>query len=59
MPLKYQSGEDIRCGDCVSYRGNPGFIELVVDGLAGDSETDWYFETLGPGVMVREPEVIG
>lgn len=44
MPLKYQSGEEIHPRDQVTYAGNPGEIELVVDGLTGDPEKDWMFE---------------
>jgi hypothetical protein len=58
MPLTYQSGEEIHPGDRVTYGGNVGTIELVVDG-AGDTETDWYFENCGAGVMAVEPTVIG
>jgi len=42
----------------VTYGGNAGTIELVVDG-AGNPETDWYFENCGAGVMVVEPTVFG
>ena len=58
MPLTYQSGEEIYPGDRVTYGGNAGTIELVVDG-AGNPETDWYFENCGAGVMVVEPTVFG
>jgi hypothetical protein len=58
MPLTYQSGEKIHRGDRVTYGGNAGTIEFVVDG-ASDPETDWYFENCGAGVMVVEPTVFG
>jgi hypothetical protein len=58
MPLTYQSGEEIHPGDRVTYGGNAGTIEFVVDG-AGNLETDWYFESCGAGVMVVEPKVFG
>ena len=45
MALTYQSGEDIQLGDRVTYGGNAGTIELVVEGLTGDPERDWLFET--------------
>lgn len=36
-----------------------GTIELVVEGLTGDPETDWLFETHGAGIMIAEPKVFG
>jgi hypothetical protein len=59
MPLTYQSGEDIQLGYRVTYGGHAGTIELVVEGLTGDPEKDWLFETNGAGVMVAEPKVFG
>jgi hypothetical protein len=59
MGLNYQSGENLRNGDRVRYGGNAGTIELVVDGLTGDSETDWLFENHGVGILVVEPTVFG
>ena len=59
MALTYQSGEDIQLGDRVTYGGNAGTIELVVEGLTGDPERDWLFETNGAGVMLAEPKVFG
>jgi len=59
MALTYQSGENIQTGDRVTYGGNAGTIELVVEGLTGDPEGDWLFETTGPGIMVAEPKVFG
>lgn len=59
MALTYQSGEDIQLGDDVTYGGNAGTIELVVEGLTGDPERDWLFETNGAGIMVAEPKVFG
>jgi len=59
MTLTYQSGEEIRPGDRVTYAGNPGTIELVVLGLTGDPAEDWLFESCGSGVMVVEPKVMG
>jgi len=59
MALTYQSGENIREGDHVTYGGNAGTIELVVEGLTGDPEADWLFENHGAGVMVVEPAVFG
>jgi hypothetical protein len=59
MALKYRSGEDIQSGDHVTYGGNAGMIELVVEALTGVPEEDWLFETNGPGIMVAEPKVFG
>jgi hypothetical protein len=47
MGLTHQSGESIRKGDRVTDGGNAGTIELVVNGVTGDSETDWLFENHG------------
>jgi hypothetical protein len=59
MALTCQSGEEIRLGDRVTYGGNAGTIELVVEGLTGDPEQDWLFETNRTGIMVAEPKVFG
>jgi hypothetical protein len=59
MALKYQSGEVIQPGDRVTYGGNAGTIELVVESLTGDPEQDWLLKTSGAGVMVAEPKVFG
>ena len=59
MPLTYQSGENIQTGDRVTYGGNAGTIELVVERLTGDLEQDWLFESNGAGIMVAEPKVFG
>ena len=59
MALMYQSGEEIQPGDRVTYGGSSGTIELVVEGLTGDPESDWLFETNGAGIMVAESKVFG
>ena len=59
MALTYRSGEEIHQRDHLSYSGNAGVIELVVEGLAGDPEQDWLFETNGAGIMVAEPKAFG
>ena len=59
MALTYRSGEEIHQGDRVTYGGRAGTIELVVEGLSGDPERDWLFETNGAGIMVAEPKVFG
>jgi len=59
MPLKYQSGEEIRKGDRVMFHGEPGEIEFVADRLVGDPALDWHVNESGPGVMVLEPKYFG
>jgi hypothetical protein len=59
LPLFYQSGEEIRQGDRVSYCGEPGEIEVVADKLTGQTEVDWFVKEVGRGVLVREPKVFG
>jgi hypothetical protein len=58
MALTYQCGEDVQVGDRVTDGGHAGTIELV-EGLTGDLEKDWLFESHGAGVMVVEPSVFG
>ena len=59
MPLKYQSGEEIRKGDRVLFHGSPGAVEFVADPLVNDPETDWYVQQYGGGVMVLQPGYTG
>jgi hypothetical protein len=59
MALRYQTGEEIHRGDRVTYGGNAGTIELVVEVLTGELEEDWLFETNRAGIMVAEPKVFG
>lgn len=59
MALTYHTGEDIHRGDRVTYGGNAGLVELVVQALTCDPEEDWLSESLGAGVMVAEPKVFG
>ena len=59
MPLFYQSGEEIRKADRVVFHGEPGEIEFVADPASPNSETDWYIEENGGGVMVLEPKHFG
>jgi len=59
MPLKYQSGEEIRRGDRVLFHRAPGVVELVADPLISDPETDWYVQEYGGGVMVLQPGELG
>ena len=59
MALRYQTGEEIHPGDRVTYGGNAGIVELVVEALTAKPVEDWLFETSGPGIMVAEPKVFG
>ena len=59
MPFKYESGEEIKKGDHVTFHGEPGEIEFVADPLFNDPETDCYAKELGDGVMIIEPEHFG
>ena len=43
MSLRYQTGEEIERGDRVTYGGNAGVVELVVEALTGEPEEDWLF----------------
>ena len=54
MPFNYISGEEIKKGDRVTYAGEPSEIEFVADPLIKDSETDWYVQEYGGGVMIVE-----
>ena len=59
MALLYESGQAIMAGDKVRYQGELGEIEFVVEQASSQPETDWYFRTLGSGVMIAEPKVFG
>jgi hypothetical protein len=59
VPLKYQSGEEIRKGDRVLFHGEPGEIEFIADPLVKDPESDWYVHEYGGDVMVIEPKLFG
>jgi hypothetical protein len=51
--LAYVTGEDIRQGDRITYHGEPGEVDFVVTGLAGDPQMDWYAQQCpGGGVMI-------
>ena len=53
MPLRYQSGEEIKIGDRVLFHQEPAQIELVAS-EPGDPETDWFIREYGGGVMILE-----
>jgi hypothetical protein len=59
VPVKYQSGEEIRKGDKVLFHGEPGEIEFVADKGVGDPTVDWNIKENGPGVMILEPKFFG
>ena len=54
MPFTYQTGEEIKKGDRVTFHGDPGEIEFISDPLVDDPQ-DWYIKEFGGGVMVIEP----
>jgi hypothetical protein len=56
MTLKYQSGDEVRLGDHVTFGGSAGRVALIVVCMNGDAENDWQFETNGPGVLIVERE---
>jgi hypothetical protein len=53
MALHYSSGEEIEPGDEVTYRGDPGYVEFIIEGLSGDPRMDWYVHEHGAGVMLH------
>ena len=59
MPFFYQSGEETKKGDRVTYYGEPGEIEFVAENVVGDDEIDWYVREHGGGVMIVEPKIFG
>jgi hypothetical protein len=59
VPITYHSGQEIKKGDRVLYHDEPGEIEFVADPLVPDTETNWYIEEYGGGVMIVEPKVFG
>ena len=54
MPLKYQSGEEIRKGDRILFHGEPGFVDLIADPSEKDPEAEWYIQEFGGGVGIVE-----
>jgi hypothetical protein len=61
MPLKYESGDEIRKGDRVLWHGDPGEIEFVADPLVEDPVTEWNLKEFGAGAMVgaTTPDTFG
>ena len=54
LPLKYQSGEEIKKGDRVMFHGLLGEIDLVATD-PNDPENSWYLEEFGGGIGINEP----
>jgi hypothetical protein len=59
LPFKYQSGEEVQKGDRVLLHDEPGYVEFVADPLIKHSETEWFVEEYGGGVMVVVPNAFG
>jgi hypothetical protein len=55
--VTYQSGEEIRIGDRVLLHGEPGEVELLLDGE--HNTEDWPAEVYGSGIVIAEPKVFG
>jgi hypothetical protein len=54
MAFVYQSGEEVKGGDSVTYHGEPGEVEFVVANPTGDQAMDWYLQQFpGGGFMVN------
>jgi hypothetical protein len=50
----YQSGEELRKGDRITYHGNPREVEFVLVDPTGEAATDWYLEKFpGGGIMIN------
>src|SRR5262245_4498631 len=59
MPLRYQTGLEIKKGDRVLFHGEPGEIEFVADPQKPEPGTDGYLREHGAGVMVSESKHFG
>jgi hypothetical protein len=46
MPLKYQSGDEIRKGDRILLHGESGHVEFVADPADENPETEWYIGSM-------------
>jgi hypothetical protein len=58
MILKYQSCEEIKKGDRVSFHREAAEIEFVAND-PDDTKTDWFLQKFGGGVMIHDPKVSG
>jgi hypothetical protein len=56
-PLLYLTSEEIRKGDRVLLHGDPGEIDLVLDGE--NNPEAWPAEKYGRCIMVAEPKTFG
>lgn len=59
MPLRYATGEEIIKDDRVRYHGEHGVVEIVADPDIPTTETSWFIEEYGGGVMVSELHSLG
>ncbi|HKD69728.1 MAG TPA: hypothetical protein VKB84_23015 [Candidatus Binataceae bacterium] len=49
----YRCGDEIRAGDRITYHGEPGKVEFVVNEASGDAATYWYVDQYpGGGFMI-------
>jgi len=53
----YRSGGEIRKGDRVLLHGEPGHVELVLDGET--NPRDWPTKEYRRGIMIAEPKAFG
>jgi hypothetical protein len=51
-PFTYQTGDEIKGGDHISFQGEPGRVEFVALAPADSPELRWYVEQYGGGVMI-------
>jgi hypothetical protein len=59
MPFVYQSGEEVKGGDRITYHGEPGEVEFVVDNPTGDAAMDWYVEQFPSGGFMINAKSFG
>ena len=54
MTFVYQSGEEVKSGDRITYHCEPGEVEFVVASPTGDPAMDWYVQQFpGGGFMIN------
>lgn len=50
----YETGEEIKSGDRITFHGEQGRVEFVVAESVGDQALDWYLDQYpGGGLMVK------
>jgi hypothetical protein len=61
MQFRYQSGEEVKKGDRVTYMRVAMEVEFIANPDAPERETDWYIKEYGGGIMVweRNPKTYG